>query len=717
MGFVTSQTAPSVMDTIQVEIWKGRLKDDQLVCLKVLRIYTGSFDEKKLMKQLGNEVLIWRQLRHSNIHQFLGVASELFQPSYCIISPWMANGNLMSYCRDHNSSFDTKVTMIREMCEGLRYLHEHNPPIVHSDIKGMNILVSDDGYCRISDFWLCTIEDDSPAGRVSESTSQAAMRGSVPWLAPELMNLDCIEAPNRTTRDIYALGCTMYELLSGTPPFSDQKADPRIILSVLKGIRPVQPTECPDWLWTVIEKCWREEPSLRLTASEVAAYIAKTGSSSFSSAMNVQEAEQLHSGTEKMQDRSNAAPSYHSAPANRNICEVDSFNERETPVKRQRQLDAIEINEAPPSKRGRGRPKGQKNKNPKLGSSNDPAIAVADGSLILTPKRKRTRPPKEYKEPTRGDPRARSSVQIYDAMTPPESRITSIRGMWDDIALQEAWRSFRTTTTKCQQTVQIVAAAATTPIVDKDHNEDNEEEVEEVEEVAVAGDAVVVGVVEEPQAQAPLPTTKLNLPGIKQIRFGEDFDIRDAHLQTMSSIPTLMSTLQVLSLGDSDTGKGAWLTDAGVQSFLSQAPNLISLTLDACRDLTDATLIHALESCPRLQLLQITGNDKVQGKITDSVFRTIRERQNIGVNLRELVLYDQPVSPYSKDFKDLSNARKDLTVREGETLGDGIAANMIAAMSGGAMTTAWKNGEMVGIDTDMGFYGPGGYDVPFDDFF
>ncbi|KAJ8080990.1 Homeobox protein tos8 [Marasmius tenuissimus] len=493
MGFVTSQTAPSVMDTIQVhldnqsdhedralrrtwiecllhlnryhgslptsiylpnivkegshpvagggfaEIWKGRLKDDQLVCLKVLRIYTGSFDEKKLMKQLGNEVLIWRQLRHSNIHQFLGVASELFQPSYCIISPWMANGNLMSYCRDHNSSFDTKVAMIREMCEGLRYLHEHNPPIVHSDIKGMNILVSDDGYCRISDFGLCTIEDDSPAGRVSESTSQAAMRGSVPWLAPELMNLDCIEAPNRTTRDIYALGCTMYELLSGTPPFSDQKADPRIILSVLKGIRPVQPTECPDWLWTVIEKCWREEPSLRLTASEVAAYIAKTASSSFSSAMNVQEAEQLHSGTEKMQDGSNAAPSYHSAPAKRNICEVDSFNERETPVKRQRQLDAI----APPSKRGRGRPKGQKNKNPKSGSSNDPAIAVADGSLILTPKRKRTRPPKEYKEPTRRDPRARSSVQIYDAMTPPESRITSIRGMWDDIALQEAWRSFR----------------------------------------------------------------------------------------------------------------------------------------------------------------------------------------------------------------------------------------------------------------------------------
>ncbi|KAL0059509.1 Homeobox protein tos8 [Marasmius tenuissimus] len=255
------------------DIWKGRLGEAQSVCLKVLRVFTGSFDERKLMKQLGNEVLIWRQLRHPNIHQFLGVTNELFQPSYCIVSPWMTNGDVTSYCRERNSGLNMKLRMMQEMCEGIRYLHEHDPPIVHSDIKGINILVSDDEHCRISDFGLCTIEEDSPQGRVSASASQAAMRGSVPWLAPELMNPNCVEAPNRTTRDIYALGCTMYELLAGNPPFSDKKMEFQIIMEVLGGIRPARPVECPDGLWTVIEKCWQEQSGSRLTASEVAIHL------------------------------------------------------------------------------------------------------------------------------------------------------------------------------------------------------------------------------------------------------------------------------------------------------------------------------------------------------------------------------------------------------------------------------------------------------------
>ncbi|KAJ8081024.1 hypothetical protein PM082_017864 [Marasmius tenuissimus] len=235
------------------------------------------------MKQLGNEVLIWRQLRHPNVHEFLGITNELFEPSYCIVSPWMANGDVMSYCRERNSSLDVKVAMMQEFCEGLRYLHEHNPPIVHSDIKGVNILVSDDGHCRIGDFGLSTTEDDSPEGRVSESTSQAAMRGSLPWLAPELMNPSGVESPNRTTRDIYALGCTMYEILAGSPPFSDRKMDPQIIIAVLGGVRPMRPAGCPDHLWTTIEQCWTEDSGSRLVASQVVALLPKLTLPSLSS--------------------------------------------------------------------------------------------------------------------------------------------------------------------------------------------------------------------------------------------------------------------------------------------------------------------------------------------------------------------------------------------------------------------------------------------------
>ncbi|KAL0570317.1 hypothetical protein V5O48_011655 [Marasmius crinis-equi] len=161
------------------------------------------------------------------------------------------------------------------MSEGVRYLHEHHPPIVHSDIKGLNILISDDGHCRITDFGLSTIEDDSPEGRVQQATSQAANRGSVPWLAPELMNPDNVETPNRTTRDIYALGCTIHELLTGNTPFCEKKMDFQIIMAVLNGSRPTRPECCPDPLWKIMKGCWEEDTAMRPSASGVASSLRK----------------------------------------------------------------------------------------------------------------------------------------------------------------------------------------------------------------------------------------------------------------------------------------------------------------------------------------------------------------------------------------------------------------------------------------------------------
>ncbi|KAL0570316.1 Protein kinase of the Mitotic Exit Network [Marasmius crinis-equi] len=227
------------------------------------------------MKQLGNEVLIWRQLRHPNIHQFLGVTNELFEPSYCIVSPWMANGDVMSYSRTKDAGLVVKVALMSEISQGLRYLHEQYPPIVHSDIKGINVLISDDGHCRITDFGLSTIENDLPEGRVRQTTSQAAVRGSVPWFAPELMNPDNVESPNRTSRDIYALGCTIYELLTGSTPFCEKKMDFQIIMAVLNGCRPMRPENCPDLLWKIIEGCWAEDTVSRPSASEVKDQLGK----------------------------------------------------------------------------------------------------------------------------------------------------------------------------------------------------------------------------------------------------------------------------------------------------------------------------------------------------------------------------------------------------------------------------------------------------------
>ncbi|ESK85348.1 hypothetical protein Moror_5975 [Moniliophthora roreri MCA 2997] len=162
------------------------------------------------------------------------------------------------------------------------------------------------------------------------------------------------------------------------------------------------------------------------------------------------------------------------------------------------------------------------------------------------------------------------------------------------------------------------------------------------------------------------------------------------HLQAIAARPALAASLLVLTLGDSDTGSGYLLNN---RRWCSSIP-----------------LFNTQPPLPKAQ--RITGNDKVPGRIDSKALKTIRERPDLGANLKELVLYDQHING-DKETKATTKARKRLVIRVGETLGDGIADNMIAVMTGGAMTTAWKNGKMVDFGVDEGFYGSGGYDMPF----
>ena len=109
--------------------------DGGVVCLKVLRYFTSSSNRQKLFKvnyihllaiivradsynlrliqELSNEVLIWRQLSHPNILKFHGINLELFQPSYCIVSPWMPKGNVSKFLQDiPNSAFAQKLDLV-----------------------------------------------------------------------------------------------------------------------------------------------------------------------------------------------------------------------------------------------------------------------------------------------------------------------------------------------------------------------------------------------------------------------------------------------------------------------------------------------------------------------------------------------------------------------------------------------------------------------------
>ncbi|KAF9260209.1 kinase-like protein, partial [Marasmius fiardii PR-910] len=133
-----------------------------------------------------------------------------------------------------------------------------------------NVLVDEQGHCYLADFGLAAAAITSTL--LSTLTSSSGGKGTMRWMAPELFSLQF-----RLSRDIYAYACTVYEIVAGTIPFAHLKHDAQVMLYVLSGERPEQPTAtawCPNIIWILVQQCWAQESHLRPTAAAVHAFLA-----------------------------------------------------------------------------------------------------------------------------------------------------------------------------------------------------------------------------------------------------------------------------------------------------------------------------------------------------------------------------------------------------------------------------------------------------------
>jgi serine/threonine-protein kinase len=146
------------------------------------------------------------------------------------------------------------VDCARHICKGLE--HAHNAGIVHRDLKPANLFLSKKGYLKLGDFGIAR---DNQATALTAAGSTV---GTYAYMAPE--QITGASAITRKT-DLYALGCVMYELLTGRTPF---QADTMVemLQKHLKG-EPERITleaiECPVWLESVVMKLLEKDPEKR----------------------------------------------------------------------------------------------------------------------------------------------------------------------------------------------------------------------------------------------------------------------------------------------------------------------------------------------------------------------------------------------------------------------------------------------------------------------
>ncbi|KDQ09707.1 hypothetical protein BOTBODRAFT_520527 [Botryobasidium botryosum FD-172 SS1] len=245
------------------DCWKGIFLGRHEVAMKALRSHL-SVDVAA--RRLEREVKVWRRLKHKHILPFIGLYIE--GPVTYMVSPWKHNGGALEYVQQ-NPNADS-LYLLAQVADGLVYPHHFKQPIIHGDIRGANILISEDGDACIADFGLSElVEENAP-----RYSTPWYIAGHPRWQAPETIKAKTNEEARRTkATDIFAFGRLMLELLTRNIPFFYISTDSAIALTVMRGDLPEKPIDkdtiargLTDEVWGLMENSWNIEPSQRSDA-------------------------------------------------------------------------------------------------------------------------------------------------------------------------------------------------------------------------------------------------------------------------------------------------------------------------------------------------------------------------------------------------------------------------------------------------------------------
>jgi len=231
------------------------LRHDRLLAVKVLLPGVPAGAERFL-----REIMLVSPLAHPHIVPIYD--SGVADGASFFLMPYVEGETLRQrLTREHRLEIDAAVKIADEVAEALEYAHSRG--ILHRDIKPENILLQA-GHALVADFGVARALSEAAAAAAPEGrlTGQGLVIGTAEYASPEQASGDR-ELDGRT--DIYSLGCVLYEMLAGTPPFTG--ATPRAVMArrfresprSLLELRP----ETPAALAEIAERALAADPADR----------------------------------------------------------------------------------------------------------------------------------------------------------------------------------------------------------------------------------------------------------------------------------------------------------------------------------------------------------------------------------------------------------------------------------------------------------------------
>ena len=131
------------------------------------------------------------------------------------VTPFMKSGELKTHIKMIHAAYSTGMSsnatrhIIAQVCVAIQFLHDNN--ILFGDMKPENVLMDEDGYVAITDFGVSTIFKED------EVKEKEGLDGTLEYMAPEICTKPHIHG---FPVDIWAIGVTAFEMLTGISPFS-----------------------------------------------------------------------------------------------------------------------------------------------------------------------------------------------------------------------------------------------------------------------------------------------------------------------------------------------------------------------------------------------------------------------------------------------------------------------------------------------------------------
>lgn len=122
------------------------------VAAKKLRCHDTTMDGDTFSKALASELNLLVDLSHPNIGKLTGFEQDLQNGIVWMFSTWEANGNLSEFLATRQWNIPERLSLIKDIIAGLKYLHTYQPPICHGNFKSRNVLVNSASRAVVTDF-------------------------------------------------------------------------------------------------------------------------------------------------------------------------------------------------------------------------------------------------------------------------------------------------------------------------------------------------------------------------------------------------------------------------------------------------------------------------------------------------------------------------------------------------------------------------------------